>query len=286
VLPPFGPPDRPVFILGCPRSGTSLLLQALLRSDALGSVQGEGHILWDEFHDPRRRGWDSDAMTADDVTEREREYVYCAIRLFVRRHRLIDKTPANCLRVDYLNELFPDAQFVFLRRRADATVNSLMEAWRARPRFVRYRLPETLTGLGPLSGNLWSFVLVPHWRELRTASLEEICAHQYVACNEAVLAARAADERPRWIDVAYEHLVESPVAVLGMVYEELGLEFPPSAKAFAEGLATNLSSTSLTAPRPEKWMEQNPDAIERVRPIVADVERRLGYSPGETALAT
>jgi hypothetical protein len=277
VLPPFDPPRQPVFVLGCPRSGTSVLLQALLAGGELRSVQSEGHILWDEFHHPAERDWDSDALAADDVTPREREYLYCAIRLFTRGRRFVDKTPESCLRVAYLDELFPDATYVFLRRRADENVNSLMEAWRARPRFVKYRLPEELTGLGSLSGDRWSLVLVPGWRELRAASLEEICARQYVASNEAVLGAREQLNGARWVDVAYEDLVRRPVDELQRVYERLGLAFGEEARAFATGLAARPAATSLTAPRPEKWREQNPEAIERIRPLVAEVELRLGY---------
>ncbi|MBA2742628.1 MAG: hypothetical protein H0U46_11530, partial [Actinobacteria bacterium] len=53
VLPDPGPPEKPILVVGCPRSGTSLLLQALLASSDVRSVQSEGHILWDEFHHPR-----------------------------------------------------------------------------------------------------------------------------------------------------------------------------------------------------------------------------------------
>ena len=66
MLPPFRPPAKPILVLGCPRSGTSLLLEALARSPDLRSVQSEGHILWDEFHHPRDRGWDSDALDATE----------------------------------------------------------------------------------------------------------------------------------------------------------------------------------------------------------------------------
>jgi hypothetical protein len=185
-------------------------------------VQGEGHILWDEFHHPRDRGWDSDALGPDDVTERERDYVYLAVRLFVRDRRFVDKTPESCLRVGYLDALFPDATFVFLRRRAAPNVASLVEAWKARPRFVKYRLPEPLTGLGDLSGSQWSFALVPGWRELKGASLEEICAAQYAACNEAALQAREGIAPERWIDVSYEALVAQPVVELEALYARLG----------------------------------------------------------------
>ncbi|HET9437204.1 MAG TPA: sulfotransferase [Gaiellaceae bacterium] len=272
-----GPPARPILVLGCPRSGTTVLHEALSRSSELRSVHREGHILWDEFHHPSARGWDSDALAATDVTERERAYVYTAIRLWTRGARFLDKTPESCLRVPYLDALFPDATFVFLRRRAADTVSSLMEGWRARPRFVKYRLPAQLTGLGELSGNSWSFVLVPGWRELLGAPLEEICARQYVACNEAVLEARAGMDPARWVDVRYEELVRSPADELERLYAALDLRFADAARRHAEGLGARTASTAVTLPRPEKWREENPDAVARIAPLVAEVERRLGY---------
>ena len=112
----------------------------LLRSAQLRSIHNEGHILWQPHHHPRDRGWDSDVSAPRTSASASDEYVYLAVRLFVRGRRFVDKTPENCLRIPYLLELFPDASFVFLRRRAADNVSSLMEGWRARPRFVTYRL--------------------------------------------------------------------------------------------------------------------------------------------------
>jgi Sulfotransferase family len=277
VLPDPAPPAKPILVIGSPRSGTSLLLQGLLQSPELRSVQSEGHILWDEFHHPRDRGWDSDALGAGDLSEREREYVHLAIRLVVRGRRLVDKTPESCLRIPYLDALFPDATFVFLRRRGADNVSSLMDAWRARPRFVKYRLPEPLTGLGSLSGNEWSFALVPGWRELRDAPLEEICARQYVACNEEVLAARAAMDDARWIDIAYEDLVARPADELRRLFAALDLTYTAEAAHYGADLAGNVSRTTLTAPEAEKWRVRNGAEIERVLPLLADTQTRLGY---------
>jgi hypothetical protein len=277
VVPRFEPPSRPILVLGCPRSGTTVLFQGLLRSPELRSVQSEGHILWDEFHHPRERGWDSDALGAADVTDRERDYVYCAIRLIVRGRRFVDKTPESCLRVAYLDALFPDATYVFLRRRAAANIASLAQAWKARPRFVKYRLPERLAGLGKLSGNHWSFVLVPGWRELKDASLEEICAAQYAACNEAALEARELIGAERWIDVSYEELVARPLAELERLSVQLGLMFGERARAYASNLAQYVSRTALAAPSDEKWRDRE-ETIARVLPSVAEIERRLGYA--------
>jgi Sulfotransferase family len=277
VLPRADAPNRPILLVGCPRSGTGILLDVLRQSAALRSIQDEGHILWQPYHHPRDRGWDSDALDADDVSRREQEYIYLAVRLLVGDRRFLDKTPESCLRIPYLRALFPDASFVFLRRRAADNVSSLMEGWRARPRFVTYRLPEPLTGLGSLSGNRWSFVLIPEWRELRSSPLEEICAHQYITCNEAVLDARERDDPTRWLDVTYEDLIADPVAESERLYDGLGLRFTSDARHFAANLTRRPSRTSLTPPRPEKWREQNRAAIERIQPLVASTEKRLGW---------
>ena len=271
------PPRRPALIIGCPRSGTTALRSVLMASDELASVQAEGHILWDEFHPRRTRTATSDALGAQDVSERERRYVHLAVGLWTRGRRFLDKTPENCLRVDYLDALFPDAQFVFLHRRGADNVNSLMEGWRARPRFVTHRLSEPLEGIGPLDGSRWSFVLIPGWRELRHAPLETICAHQYVACNEAVLAALARLDPARWVKVGYERLRDQPVATTRSLFEALGLVFTPAVHEAATRLRETTAATAITPPRRGKWAEQNRDAVQRILPLVSETERRLGY---------
>ena len=277
VAPRASPPGRPIFVIGCPRSGTTVLLESLLRSTQLRSIHNEGHILWQPHHHPRDRGWDSDRLGAGDVGKREREYVYLAVRMFVRGRRFVDKTPENCLRIPYLLELFPDSSFVFLRRRPAENVSSLMEGWRARPRFVTYRLPERLDGLGPLSGPNWSFVLIPGWRQLRSAPLEEICARQYIACNEEVLEVRDGIEPSRWHDVAYEELTAAPLETIRSLFERLGLAFGPAVEEHARSLASRPSFTTLSPPRADKWRELNGPEVEKVLPLLAPVGRRLGY---------
>jgi Sulfotransferase family len=276
VLPATEAPIRPVFVIGCPRSGTTLVVRALAYSSELASLGQEGHALWEAFNHPRRHGWSSNALGAEDVSASERNYVYRVIRALSGGLRFLDKTPKNCLRLPYLAELFPDASFVFVRRRAPDTVNSLMGGWRAKPRYVSYRLPQPLEGLGELSGRAWSFALVPGWRELRQAPLEEVCARQYVECNEAMLAARAELDLSPTADVAYEDLVARPSDELRRVFGELGFRFTEDADAFAAAIP-HTPLNSVTPPRAEKWRTENPAEISRILPLVAATERRLGY---------
>jgi len=275
-MPSVRAPARPVFVIGCPRSGTSLLFQALALSSELASLDWEGHVLWEAFNHPSRRGWSSNALGVEDVTGGERKYIYSVARVLARRRRFLDKTPKNCLRVPYLNELFPDASFVFLRRQAADNVNSLMEGWRARPRYASYELPEVLEGLGDLNGRIWSFVLIPGWRELTHAPLEEVCARQYVECNEAIIRAREELDRARMIDVAYEDLVDRPADEIGRIFAQLDLAVTDAVAGFAESVPET-PINALTPPKREKWREQNPEGIRRILPLVAATERRLGY---------
>jgi hypothetical protein len=89
-----------------------------------------------------------------------------------------------------------------------------------------------------------------------------------------VLDAREAIEPSRWHELSYEELVAAPTEALRSVFESLDLPVPRE----ADRAARTPTRTTLTAPRPEKWREQNPEAIERILPLVRPVEERLGYS--------
>ena len=278
VLPDPGPPEKPVLIIGCPRSGTTLLLRALLQSGELRSVQSEGHILWDEFHHPRDRGWDSDALDAEDLSRREREYVYRAIRMW---------TPRTPLRRQDARKLPSDSLPRRPVRRRDLRLpappgggqRELAHGGVARSSTVR-QVPaprgvhRARASVAAISGASRS---CPAWRELLAAPLEEICARQYVASNETVLEARRHTDEARWIDVFYEGLVAHPVDEMRRLYALLDLPFTASVERFASAFAESISPTSVTAPRQDKWRDQYDEQIERIVPLVAATERRLGY---------
>jgi hypothetical protein len=66
---------KPVFIIGAPRSGTSLLQKILRGHSAFWSLPSESDIVWDQFCHPRLRGWESEAMEAEDITPEAAESV-------------------------------------------------------------------------------------------------------------------------------------------------------------------------------------------------------------------
>ena len=101
-------------------------------------------------------------------------------------------------------------------------------------------------------------MLIPGWRELRSAPLEEICARQYIACNEEVLEARDAVEPSRWHEIAYDELMAAPVETTRSLFERLGLAFSRSVEEYARALPGRPGSTTVSRPRPNKWQDAEP----------------------------
>lgn len=267
------PPDRPVLIVACPRSGTSVLFSLLQRHEALRSLASEGHVIWNRHQHPRAKGWSSDRATEQDMRPGEEAFVHHAVQQVTGGRRFLDKTPKNVLRIPYLLQLFPDAFFVFLKRDGRATVSSLIEGWSAR-RGVSYRLPVPLR-LREYGGRYWSFVLPPGWRDTIGTSLPRVAALQYVASNDAAVADRSLVPPDRFVEVGYEELVATPEAVVRRLLDRLDLA--PSEAVLS--LARQLSSHhvgSISPPDPQKWRIRTED-IQRVMPMLEPTMSRLGY---------
>jgi hypothetical protein len=87
--------------------------------------------------------------------------------------RLVEKTPANCLRIPFLVNLFPDAKFLYLVRRGEDVVSSLMEGWKN----------WSNTGSKPWTYTKWHYLVPPGWQDWKGKSLQEICAFQWLESN-------------------------------------------------------------------------------------------------------
>ena len=188
--------------------------------------------------------------------------------------RLLEKTPENCLRLPFLLALFPDARVIYLVRDGRGNVNSLLEGWKQPHLFPGYRVPLQLCIPG-YNRDRWAFTLIPGWRELIDRPLEEVCAWQWIRCNEAVLAHREATAgRVPYLTVRYEELVGDPAPVLRDIATFIGVDFERELGRFARRLP---QVNVVSAPAADKWLRQNPDAIRRIEPLIEPMMKRLGY---------
>jgi uncharacterized protein (TIGR03032 family) len=261
--------DRPIFVVGAPRSGTGLLFEALAHSPTVWSIGGESHGLIEGvpgMH-PAARGFDSNRLTQTDATPVTAERLRAAFLKELRDRadqplppdvdgvRMLEKTPKNALRIPFLNAIFPRSLFIYLYREPREALSSMIDAWES-GRFVTY--PQ----LPGWDGAPWSLALTPEWRKLRGAALPEIVADQWSKVQTTLLndLQRLAPERVCAID--YAGLIQDPAAVLAAVSEfaQIDLDKPPT--------PLPLSSTTLTPPDPEKWRRHE----EVLAPVLARTE--------------
>lgn len=267
--------SRPVFVIGAPRSGTSLLYAVLRASTHLAHWPGEAHEVWEADYHPALRGWDSNELRASDLTPRSAARIRRSFFLTAgATKRLVDKTPRNSLRVPFIDALFPDAHFVWLKRDGRDNVNSLLNAWRT-PRYRTYRLPEphAIPGVDPM---WWKFVLYPGWRADVRGPLETVCANQWATCNDQALGGLENIRPSRWTSVRYEDLVDRPVSELERLMARLDLPLEPTVRARAEAIGSTPINV-VTPPEAGKWRRENPKEIEAVSSRLQSTMKALGY---------
>ncbi len=281
--------ERPIFIVSPPRSGSSLLFEALSRASGLYTIGGESHLVIESIEPlhPAQRDWHSNALAAGDATPsvvRRLDESFAAQSRdrdgrppFGRAPvRLLEKTPKNALRVPFLAAAYPDASFIYLHRQPEPAISSMINAWRS-GRFVTYRrLPQW-----PGS---WSMLLVPGWRQLLGAPVEEIAAVQWSTTTEILLDDLESLGRDRWCVASHERLLADPDGECRRLAERLALTWD---RPVVDPLP--LSSTTLDAPDPDKWRrdKQLIDAVRsrferpaaRAAELVTDLDRDTAPPP-------
>ena len=272
-------PD-PVFIVGCSRSGTTVTYETVRQSKGLLSFGYELPRLWNGLWGPAHNVWESEATSAEHACQVHRDV---ALKFFYARlgqGRVLDKTCINTMRIPYLNKLFPNAHFIYIYRDGRDNISSLMEGWKIGEHFAL----EKFLGAFPCpvridNGrfNQWCFFLPPGWRDYNNASLEEVCAHQWVTANQMAINAKKLVPERQWIQMRYEDLFFRPVEVFEDVFERLGLPFDKHIRNRCANLKAHPTSIVKGPPQLGKWKKQNPRSIERIMGKIGPMLEKLGY---------
>lgn len=153
--------DAPVFLVGFPRSGTTLLDQ-ILDSHPRVQVIEEQPMLEDIS---KHLGPDPAAMMrrlaeleADEIEELRSRYFAHAARYVDRQAGalLVDKLPLNLARAPVAHRLFPDARFILaLRHPADCVLSCFMQSFRPNIAMNNFDTPENGARLYDLAFELW-----------------------------------------------------------------------------------------------------------------------------------
>jgi hypothetical protein len=289
--------DRPIIVIGCNRSGTTLLFNNLGEHPETWSLYEESQeIFYRHFPIDPEAGDRLTVAPAPDVGRLITEALFAQshnkevvrdtplLRLLPRKLlqrpvnrlykrppiRLVEKTPANSLRIPFLSALFPDAKFLFLVRRAEDVISSLMEGWKH----------WSGTGAGAWKYGKWHYLVPPGWQAWTAEPLPRICAFQWVESTRTAWADLEHHCPDRYLLVRHEDAIARPADVYRRILDFC--ELPPS-RSF-EGLlaaqARRVFTHGGSAPRPDKWRALHGAEIETVRPMFQDLMRQF-YPEGE-----
>jgi len=219
----------PVFIIGCPRSGTTLLGWILSIHPEICYLNepkwlwGELYPPWDSYgavSDPAQAAIRLDARDLDSKTVLRIRNALSYIRQLSGKENLVEKTPDNSARVEWLRKIFSDAKFIHILRCPHDTAISLEKAlelwfptgWINSAQYSVWErhcsTEESLSQLWAETQNDFERGLII-WRELNRMALEDAALLGF----------------SNYIKLKYEDLVNEPVQCVNKLKNFIGVSY-------------------------------------------------------------
>jgi hypothetical protein len=227
--------QAPIFIIGCGRSGTTLLGELFAKHPEISYLYEPSH-LWaavDPITDTRQlyaRGEHRCLLDASSAT--------ATAQLRFRRLMspptgltLAEKSPANALRIDYLESIAPDARFVHIVRDGVDVARSIEKLARVTKKMA-FRPPmNEWWGIGDAK---WAALELDgrkagyHPQEAPQLTTDsQRGAYEWLLCLHEI-EARRTRLGSRLVELRYQDLTEYPGETLRTAMESLGLTCPDS----------------------------------------------------------
>ena len=279
--------ERPVFIIGAARSGTTMLGELLSRHPDV-AYWLEPKYIW-RYGNPLAS---DDVRSAGEADSKTKRYIRNRFARFLKKRdkaRFVEKTPSNVFRIAFINAVFPDALFVYLIRDGRDVVLSAEKKWTTRPdktalwrRLTSFEIPLRdfpfyfMSFLRDVPGRIFfpskGFIWGPQFPGIESyrASNDVLttCAKQWIESVEYSINDIKQIDQKRVFKLRYEDLLNKPEEMLAAILSFADLN--------GDALTDMLKGFKL---RPAK--EQSREDLERIEKInimIEDKRRELGYS--------
>jgi len=232
----------PLIIVGAPRSGTNMLRDVLCQLDGINTWPcDEINYIW--RHGNVRSA--SDEFSKSMARPQVKSYIRNKFIRFAFKQNsdfVVEKTCATSLRVPFVEEILPEAKYIFLVRDGLDVVGSARLRWRA-SLDLGYILKKVqfipasdipFYGLRYVANRIYKFLSrkkrLFYWgpqfsgleEALEKYSLEEVCALQWQACVEGAEKAFLVMPEDKVMRVRYEDFVCQPENELNRILKFIG----------------------------------------------------------------
>lgn len=272
------PVDKPIFILGTGRSGTTILGD-LLGSHRHVALLNEAKALWyvanplDDIVGTYTQQHGKYRLSSDDASRETRERIQSLYRYALglcRASRIVDKYPEMMFRVDFLQALFSEPRFIAIIRDGWDTISSI-EEWSRDHRLTRGEDIHDWWGLNRRKWRLLQRDVISGDRQLSQAiaSAGTALSDRALAAVEWIATMREAERLMlRGVElkiVRYEELTSDPDSVLAAICDFTGL--PPDEKQYEFARHTLRNRRART----------RPDLVEPLAELVRQTMHQWGY---------
>jgi hypothetical protein len=258
---------NPVIIIGAPRSGTNIL------RDTLSSIGNVG--TWDCDEIPYiwlygNKKYSTDILTPNHTTSNVKQYIrnqFSKLGEELQVENVLEKTCANSLRVDFVDSIFPEAKYIYIKRNGLDVTYSIMQRWNAsfslaytlkkfkyvpksdipfygieffKNRYHKIKNKDRLKFWGPRFANA---------DKLSGLTVEEISAKQWVACVEESNKSFNKIDPKRVYSLTYEDFATNPKQQIKnmAMFLEITLDEKmvfPTIRSSSIGKGTNMLTSS------------------------------------------
>lgn len=281
---------EPIIIIGAARSGTKFLRDLLAVDANLARVPYDVNYVWRIG----QQGFSHDVLSPQSLTQNRIATIRSTIATLAEREgtnsnaRILEKTVSNCLRVPYVDRIFPDAKYIHLVRDGRAVVESSYRLWQSPPdsgsiaKKLR-ELPLSSWGYVPwfalnyvrgrirgrTGGEVWGPRYPGVIDDAQKLPLIDVVIRQWVESVSRATAALKALPHERVLTIKYEDLIASEEHLQNVCEFVAVQDYERVARRFGE-----VAQPAFV----DKWrVELDEGARERVESAGRELLRHYGY---------
>jgi len=280
--------NEPIILIGAARSGTTLVGDVLSKHPDI-AYWIEPKYIW-KYKNPNLK---NDFRYAKEASEKVSTYIklkFLKIVIKSDKKRFLEKTPSNCFRVPFINEVYKDAVFLNIIRDGRDVSMSAYKKWTTKHDKSAYKRRLTLNEipLVDLPFYIFNFIklLIFQWFfpgklkewgpmspliiEYAKKSVEEACAIQWKQSTEVSILELQKIDQSRVFTFKYEDFLKSPDKILDEIFKICKLSDSSEVRNFAHEIIRPNNS--------KKWeKKENIDFVGKINHIIKPMNESLGY---------